>query len=59
MYEFAGSKSAKLVVQKIREIGSPFLFSLLLAFDVCRVTINLHTELTVCCLLQYLLVRHI
>jgi hypothetical protein len=44
MYEFAGSKSAKLVVQKIQEISSPFLFSLLFAFDVCRYIINLHTE---------------
>jgi hypothetical protein len=44
MYEFAGSKSAKLVVQKIREISSPFLFSLLFAFGMCRYIINLHTE---------------
>jgi hypothetical protein len=44
MYEFAGSKSAKLVLQKIREISSPFLFSLLFAFGVCRYIINLHTE---------------
>jgi hypothetical protein len=34
MYEFAGSKSAKLIVQKIREISSTFLFSLLFAFVV-------------------------
>jgi hypothetical protein len=34
MYEFAGSKSAKLVVQKIREISNPFLTSLLFAFVV-------------------------
>ena len=44
MYEFAGSRSAKLVLQKIREISSPFLFSLLFAFGVCRYIINLHTE---------------
>jgi hypothetical protein len=44
MYEFAGSKSAKLVVEKIREISSPFLFSLLFAFSVCSYLINLHTE---------------
>jgi hypothetical protein len=45
MYEFAGSKSAKLVVQKIREISSPFLFSLLFAFEVGVYIINLALQL--------------
>jgi hypothetical protein len=34
MCEFAGSKSTKLVVQKVREISSPLLVSLLLALAV-------------------------
>ncbi len=59
MYEFADSESAKLVVQKIREISSPFLFSLLFAFVVwVDININInkykssHQSSLVCCLLQ-------
>jgi hypothetical protein len=55
MYEFAGSKSAKLVVQKIREISSPSYSVYCLPYSCVEVCIiNLHTELSVCCLLQYI-----
>jgi hypothetical protein len=62
MYEFVGSKSAKLVVQRRREISSPdssvYCFSILLALLVCRNTINPHTELPVCCFPQYFTFPH-
>ncbi len=56
MCEFAGSKSAKLVVQKIREISCPFLFSLLFVCLSCVSIPNKssHYSSLVCCLLQYL-----
>ncbi len=54
MYEFAGSKSAKLVVSEYGKLVARIL-QILLATIVCRYTINLHTELSVCCLLQNIL----
>ncbi len=52
MYEFAGSKSAKLVVQRIREISSPDSSVFCLACLCEYPNKSSHISCWFCCLLQ-------